>query len=69
MQAKPVINETSSAIGSIKYSDPETGQLLKGDAKMQILGRELIKNRPEVISQMQQILDAQEGLSFSPDIN
>lgn len=57
MREKPVINETSSAISAMKYADPETGRKVSANAKVQILGQELIKNRPEVIDQMQQILD------------
>ena len=69
MREKPVINETSSVIASHKYSDPETGRQVNPDAKVSILAQDLIKNRPEVINQMQTILDVQEGLSFTPSIN
>ena len=53
MREKPAINETSSLIGALKYSDPDTGDKVTEDTKVQILGQELIKNRPEVINQMQ----------------
>jgi len=33
------------------------------------LAQDLVKNRPEVVEQMQKILDVQEGLSFRPTIN
>jgi len=49
MKQKPSINETSNAISATKYADPETGFKVSEDAKVQILGQELIKNRPEVI--------------------
>lgn len=57
MKEKPTINENSNLISSIKYTDPETGQKVSESTKVQILSQELIKNRPEVIDQMQQILD------------
>ena len=53
MKDKPTINETSNAISALKYTDPETGLPVSANAKVQILGQELIKNRPEVIDQMQ----------------
>ena len=52
MREKPAINETSNAISALKYADPETGIRVSAKAKVQILGQELIKNRPEVIDQM-----------------
>jgi len=49
MKEKPTINKTSSFITAQKYGNAETGRQVSLDAKIQILGQELIKNRPEVI--------------------
>ena len=69
LKQKPSINRNSSKIAETKYTDPSSGRAVSQHAKVHILGQELVKNRPEVIKQMQQILDTQEGLSFRPEIS
>lgn len=36
----------------MKYTDPGTGRQVSSQAKCEILGQELVKNRPEVVAQM-----------------
>ena len=49
MKEKPTINDTSNALSALKYADAESGRQVSANAKVLILGQELIKNRPEVI--------------------